>query len=274
MASPKRILWLADSGLEGGAQLSSDALLDSVRAWASVEYLAPFTDPTYLPDLFVVQRCQTYPVETIEWLKHAPVVTCVRDTWRFGSSKWRAWLLRKSRLLLFLSAGHLLDFPWQTHSEGEIQVCPSPIDVQACEEASVRHPLSERDRDVIWLGALHRGKGIGPAIRWAIDNKRQVDFYGAGPLPPMDSEYVKYKGCVPHAQVPELLAQYRTFLFLPDNYEPLGRSVLEAYACGCDMEINDSIGATSWFEAIDRGGYDPATWFWALVKEIAEEETS
>jgi hypothetical protein len=55
----------------------------------------------------------------------------------------------------------------------------------------------------------------------------------------------KHLGEVPHDQLPALYNRAQTFAHLPRWYEPMGRVVIEASLCGCEVVTNDRVGAMS-----------------------------
>jgi glycosyltransferase involved in cell wall biosynthesis len=70
---------------------------------------------------------------------------------------------------------------------------------------------------------------------------------------------------IPYESMPELLASYERFVFLPSVLEPFGRVVAEAWAAGCEIVTNDLVGAKWWIterpEAIESAAED----FWRVV---------
>jgi glycosyltransferase involved in cell wall biosynthesis len=65
--------------------------------------------------------------------------------------------------------------------------------------------------------------------------------------------------------MPALLAEYERFVFLPTVIEPFGRTVVEAWAAGCEIITNGLVGARYWMEedpgALETAGED----FWRVV---------
>ena len=67
--------------------------------------------------------------------------------------------------------------------------------------------------------------------------------------------------------MPDLLARYETFVYLPAQLEPFCRMVAEADAAGCAVVTNRLVGALHWLEH-DRGALETAAHdFWKLVTE-------
>ena len=76
---------------------------------------------------------------------------------------------------------------------------------------------------------------------------------------PDGSEQVLY------ADMPELLARYERFVYLPVQLEPFCRLVAEADAAGCEVVANRLVGALHWLEH-DRDALETAAEdFWRIV---------
>lgn len=134
---------------------------------------------------------------------------------------------------------------------------PPPVDLERFEEAASR-VNGNRKGNVCAGSWRNHGKAPLKAAEWAV-SRGGVDFYGGGPLaPPRSSE-------VPYERMPDLLARYERFVFLPSVLEPFGRTVAEAWAAGCEIVTNRLVGAAYWLEenpdAIRTAGED----FWRVV---------
>jgi glycosyltransferase involved in cell wall biosynthesis len=110
------------------------------------------------------------------------------------------------------------------------------------------------------------GKAPQQAAAWGAENGG-VEFFGEGQFGPPGAVPVAYE------RMPELLARYETFVFLPTVLEPFGRLVAEAYAAGCEIVTNGLVGARQWIaqdpelHAVRTAAFD----FWAalLSTEVA-----
>jgi glycosyltransferase involved in cell wall biosynthesis len=102
------------------------------------------------------------------------------------------------------------------------------------------------------------GKAPHRVAEWGAANGG-VDFYGGGMFAPGASREIPYES------MPELLASYERFVFLPSVLEPFGRVVAEAWGAGCEIVTNDLVGAKWWIterpEAIETAAED----FWKVV---------
>jgi glycosyltransferase involved in cell wall biosynthesis len=98
-------------------------------------------------------------------------------------------------------------------------------------------------------------KGPVQVEQWAEKNGG-VDFYGEGWE---DSRVVDYD------DLPEILARYKTFVHLPRVTEPFGRSVVEAWASGCELVVNRNVGSVHWISEESDKLETAAEDFWNLV---------
>jgi glycosyltransferase involved in cell wall biosynthesis len=134
---------------------------------------------------------------------------------------------------------------------------PPAIDLGRFEEAASR--VNGDRRGAVCVASWRNvGKGQRNIMEWAAENGG-VDIYGGGFLAPQGSREI------PYAQMPDLLAHYERFVFLPTVLEPFGRVVAEAWAAGCEVVTNRLVGAGYWLEnepeAIERAGER----FWNVV---------
>ena len=263
-----RVGWLSDAQEvlgAGGAELSAERLVRHAPA-----------DFTILPcppgnirqdcDMYVVQNCRRYPPATVRALAVKPVIKVIRDVLESGSAYLKSWLLDEASLLIFSTQGQVDSFRWRFAAPWVL--CPPPVDIDRFIAAKERAP-DPRPNDVIWLGWFAISKGILEAIQWAEFSRRRVDFFGMRNILYEDTEFAKMHVAVPYGEVPDLLASYESFLMLPIEHEPFGRTVIEAYFAGCKLIVNRAIGALEWLDAIEAGRVKPVERFWTIVRTVA-----
>jgi glycosyltransferase involved in cell wall biosynthesis len=102
-----------------------------------------------------------------------------------------------------------------------------------------------RDIDVLYVGTISRRKGY----QHLLDRFGPSRLTFAGPNALGEPVQGSYLGPVPYDDLPVLYNRARTFAHLPDWYEPMGRAVVEAGLCGCDVVTNDRVGAMSFERA-------------------------
>jgi hypothetical protein len=136
---------------------------------------------------------------------------------------------------------------------------PPPVDVDRFVRAGLAMPRGDRLGAVCIASWRNSGKGPRRAQEWAASEGVELAFYGEGVHAPAGSQQV------PYANMPELLARYRTFVFLPTSLEPFGRLVAEAWAAGCELVTNRMVGALYWIEEAPERIETAAADFWTAV---------
>lgn len=99
-----------------------------------------------------------------------------------------------------------------------------------------------RDIDYLFVGVLSEAKGYY-AIREQYFNK-DIVFIG-DVHPNIKLDFGTYVGKVPYSEVPKYMSRAKNFVFLPRWPEPQGRVVVEAALSGCNLIINENVGAAS-----------------------------
>jgi glycosyltransferase involved in cell wall biosynthesis len=105
----------------------------------------------------------------------------------------------------------------------------------------------ERDLDVLYVGTISKAKGYFNLLeRFGPD---RLTLVGRNTLEqPVLGNYL---GPVANDQLPAIYNRARFFAHLPEWLEPMGRSVVEAALCGCELLLNDRVGVAS---------YPPCEW--------------
>jgi glycosyltransferase involved in cell wall biosynthesis len=100
----------------------------------------------------------------------------------------------------------------------------------------------DRDLDVLYVGTISAAKGYHNLL--ARFGGQRLTFVGQNLLnEPIRGSYL---GEMPHDELPGIYSRARTFAHLPNWIEPMGRSVVEAALCGCEIVVNDRVGVTSY----------------------------
>jgi len=258
---------LADGvgAVKGGAELSSEMLVQNAPGWAEV---VPCTPEAVVEDVdsYVALNCTTYDASVIPVLENRPVVKSVRDQWPVGNDELRTWFLNNAKVTVFNSPPHHWWFMYPVHTP--VEYVPPPVDLERFREAA--RDAGERE-GTMWLGAMHRHKGILEAVHWARENKVVVDFYGRGSAIPQSEQYVRYCGWVDYGEVPGLMARYKQLLYLPRAPDGFGRVVVEAWASGLELIVDkENVGAWWWIknrpQDLERG----VGMFWNVIREYTE----
>lgn len=247
-----RVGWLQDTaGYVGGAELTADEFRDA--APPDIEIIdCPPGDVDPLLDRYVIQNCVTYTVADLAVLEGLPVVKYHHDVGPWLQPGVRAWLDEH--------AVSVCCSPAQAAYMGldDPVLIPPPVDLERFERAAAN--VNGSRAGVVSVGQWRNfGKAAHRVAEWGDAHGQPVEFFGNGPFAP--------PGCVEVAydDMPDLLARYQTFVFLPTVLEPFGRTVAEAWAAGCEVVANRLVGALHWIEtdpdAISRAAQD----FWKVT---------
>jgi glycosyltransferase involved in cell wall biosynthesis len=129
-------------------------------------------------------------------------------------------------------------------------------------------PEVERDIDVLYVGHINSAKGYPELAARFGDRLTLVGQNNLGHVP-----VGNWLGVMPQEELPNLYRRAKHFAHLPSWYEPMGRAVVEAGLCGCDLILNERVGVTSYPESDWR---DPARVgrnaerFWCDLEAVAE----
>ena len=255
-----KVGWLCDpgnaDGTRGGAELTMDEFAAAAPKHVKV-IRCPSGQVREGLDRYVFGNCTKYTPDDLGATSAAPRIKYVHDVWPHQKHpEVREELLRSARLI-FTSPLHRERFP---HPHNGSEIIPPAVDVEAFRRAGGRY---ERE-GTVWLGSMQGpNKGTHLAAEWAKANEA-VDFYGFGAFPPAETPWSRVYPPVSPAEVPKTLGRYERFIFLPMTLEPFGRSVVEAWAAGCELIVNRNIGALHWIE--NPAGLETAAQdFWEVV---------
>lgn len=246
-----RVGWLVDKPTQpGGAELTEAEF----RA-AAPDGVQIVSCPADRPvdrecDRYVIHNCMSYELLNLASIPpNVPVFKYWHDVGPWLSDEVQEWIDR--------NAIEICCSPIQAeHMELPNAVCiPPPVNLDRFTQAA-RRVNGNRSGVVSVASWRNHGKAPHKVAEWAGNN---VDFFGDGPFAPPGTP------TIPYDAMPDLLASYETFVFLPTVLEPFGRTVAEAWAAECDVVTNGLVGAAYWIEndpaAISTAGAD----FWKLV---------
>jgi hypothetical protein len=245
-----RVGWLADvPDLPGGAEFTQQEFYEACPDDVAVIYCEPGHVVPGL-DRYVIHNCVQYTLEDFQEIGDAPVLKYWHDVGPWVTPECRQWLDEH--------ASYICCSPIQAEHMGiEAYVIPPPVDLERFSRAGAR--VNGHRVGAVCVGSWRNyGKAPHKVAQWAAQNE-PVDFYGGGFLAPPGSEEIAQE------KMPDLLARYSTFVFLPTVIEPFGRVVAEAWAAGCAIVTNELVGAGYWIqenpEAIETAAED----FWNVV---------
>jgi len=265
----KKIGWLQQQlDITGGAEMSTGALIKHAPDWAEIVYCPPNKRPnTEELDCFVIQNSTNYSSSWIEELSMKPVIRHVRDPWLAGSALLRRWLLQNSKLMIFSSPTQYKHLGYEVKVPYKFIPPPVPLD-----DFKAHSKPEEERRGTVCVGRFDVYKGAMYIIDWALASKEPLTVVGNnnymnfGRLP----SGINFVGEVGYKFMPEILGSHKNYIAMPMWVEAFGRSVVEAWAAGCNLILGGRIGAQWWIEnEPERLGYmNPIKEFWEAVEEV------
>jgi glycosyltransferase involved in cell wall biosynthesis len=151
--------------------------------------------------------------------------------------------------------------PWlRWRVTAPVAYVPSAVDL-----APFRAARREERAGNVWLGRLERGKGLDAALRWAEERGEALDVYGFGSLATQLDGQPWYRGALEHERVAEVLGTARRFVHLPTAPDACPRTVIEAWAAGCELVVNRNVGTLWWLEHEPEALENAAERFWEVV---------
>jgi glycosyltransferase involved in cell wall biosynthesis len=241
---------------DGGAQQTTAELIR--RCPYDIDLALPATIDGFdleAFDLLIVSNCKFFSRPQLERiLAHRCFIKHERDYYNLVHDDHvdiRKAMFEKARAAVFLSPGHAMQFqaehPDIDWSGVNLAVSPPPVD------PAKFNPWGSRRRPVYaFTAALHQHKGVDNFVNMArLNPGMKFEAYGRGPLRPQLEEVdnIEYKGTIPFEDMPDLFNEVAGFVHLPNWLEPYGRAAAEARLCGCEVVVNDRVGAATfpWF---------------------------
>jgi len=253
-----KIGWIQDnSAYEGGAEMAASMIRRS--APDNVVIIDIDSDPYADVDMYLVHNCALYDTSLIPILSKKPVVKICYDVWLEGDPMVRKWVFDYAAKIITVSPTMK---NWMPSIRAPIVSIPCPIDLAPFEAVS----NSENRSGVCWIGRLHPGKGVKEALEWSKSTGILVDFYGyGGEKERVEASACRYCGSLQYSDIPKTLAKYNSFLFLPTLPDACTRTVMEAWAAGCELIVNDMTGALWWIDNAPERLFNISDQYWAEI---------
>lgn len=246
-----KVGWLQDDhGYVGGAEITATEF--RAAAPKDVE-IVPCPPRGIVPDcdVYLAHNAVQYSAEELSALEGSRVVKYAHDLVLHDFHGSRDWL-RENAEWIFCSPAQRdrmgLDGPCIPPALDLSQFSPDKYHKGTCSAAQWRN----------------EGKGARLLSEWARENGR-VEVYGPGPFLPTGPNAV-YCGEFPVGGSGEVLRRYKRFVFLPFDFEPFCRTVVEAHYSGCEVITNDLIGARYYLEEDPDALESAAEDFWAVLR--------
>lgn len=243
-------------GSKGGAELTMEGF--AARCPAEVA----FTDLEEA-ETVVIGNCVQFGPDLIPKLVDKRVIRYHHDLARHESPVLRAWIDENAEHV-FTSPLHRHRYGVQwDHGTRDCHVIPPALDLDRFRpnRQARRHP--DRAGACSVASWQNPGKGGQLVAAWAAENG-PLSVFGDGGFLPSGPNTV-WHGEVEQVELPQILQGFERFVFLPLAPEPFGRCVVEAWAAGCELVVNENIGGL-WFirehpEKLESAGED----FWGLI---------
>lgn len=255
-----------DPGYIGGAELTMREF--RLAAPDEVE-LVPLEDA----ETVVVGNCASYGPDLKHVLAGKKVIRYFNDVDPHSDRNLREWFLTYADCV-FTSLLHIERFPYELPPRSQIvptgqkpvgstKLIPPAVDLDAFRPPRRVRRNQEREGTCTIGVWQNEGKGQMQLLEWSEQNG-PVDVYGDGAFVPHGPN-LNPMGPLEPDKVAQTLWQYERFAHLPTAVEPFGRSVVEAWAAGCELVVNKLVGARYWIEEAPEKLETAAADFWKLV---------
>lgn len=243
--------WLVDRvPLVGGAELTQSEFRAAAPDGVEIVDCPPGHVVEGL-DRYVLHNCVQYRLDDLAPIGDRPAVKMWHDVGPWVQPDVRAWLDEHATAVCCS--------PLQADHMGlNAQLIPPPVNLDRFAAAAQR-VNGDRGGAVCVGSWRNASKGPHMAAEWAAANQTPIDFYGGGEFAPPGCQEIAYE------DMPDLLARYETFVFLPTVIEPFGRLVAEAWAAGCRVVTNRLVGARYWLDGRTGSIESAADDFWQTV---------
>ena len=265
------IIWVADFTTKdrpGGAQETNNLMvIHGRKMWHNIKYMTPDDFSTLeleRADLVIVNNILKFHPSHRKWIiENVPYVKYDHDHNTAKSIVNFPKLFLSAKLNIFLSPLHLQEVSKIVkYKIPNAKVVPSPINTDLFK-------ITNKDKikdSVFMCGNLAPFKGIKNVISYLKKHKEKSLFI-AGWNEDKAKELISMKnvtflGFIEHKKLPEVYNRYESFIHLTSSEEACGRTVLEAYLCGCRLIVNERVGVMSY------------KWDWKNYDEIKEKVNS
>lgn len=155
-------------------------------------------------------------------------------------SEYMGYLMKGSRLNIFLSPLHSAEFSrFLAEPISNVYNFFQPINNEIFYNKDIK-----RDIPYLFAGALNWFKGLDDAIEMFGDKGLHIVGRKTPVIDSMPSS-VTYLGEKTQKEMADLYNRTARFVHIPKWQEPSARTVVEAALCGCELIVNENVGALS-----------------------------
>lgn len=252
----KKILWLCDyTNVEvpaGGAEITDSYIIEAGRQKGyQITVARPCSLRSNLlanSDLVIFSNCYEFPKPARNRvMQEKPYVVYSHDSGRWMDVvKSHPDMMKNTLGTIFLSPLHRDCFKKYLKYADNVLLVPPHIPLEFFDRGQ------ERVNKIMFVGNLHDGKGLPEIIDYARKHKEMIfDFYYQRASGIWTKQLQQLRNCnligyVPKESIYNNYNRYKYFIHIPRHYEAFGRAVGEAYLCGCELIVNNKVGAISY----------------------------
>lgn len=279
----KKILWLTDyTTVEvpaGGAEITDSYVIAAGQALGyEIEVARPCnlrSNVLERNDIVVFSNCYEFPKPARDRVMATkPYIVYSHDSGRWMEVlKKHPEMMQGAKATVFLSPLHRDCFQKFLKGVKNILLIPPHIPYEFYDKGH------ERINKVMFVGNIHEGKGVAEIIEFARTNKDMLfDFYYNRSSNVLLSQLKKLPNCklvgyVPKEEIYNNYNKYKYFIHIPRHYESFGRAVGEAFLCGCELIVNERVGAVSYgwdYQTFRENAMRAHFMFWEKLEETVK----
>jgi len=277
-----KIIWLADydvSDHKGGAQQTNETMIKAGRRSFQIDFMKPEDfnkDKLREATLVITNNITKFEEDDLYWLtQHIPYVRFEHDYWAVTQGAAKGNLFRGSLANIFLSPMHYKEsckiFGDNIKNK---RITPSAVDTTLFR---IDKEVERIPQTVIYAGQVCSLKGyreFDQFINEHPEKKFIVCGWGEDANNIKVHKNVEFHETMEQKDLLKLYQSSQYFYHRPEWKEPFGRSVMEAYLCGCSLLINENIGAMSWdwnwedYDFIVKQMEEAPANFWKIIKDV------
>jgi len=228
-----RIAWLANTfSAKGGAELTDETMINEGEKNHQIIKVSS-RDKIPEADLYILSNVSKFSTDQLydAYGNDHNFITYFHD-YEIALRPEHPQIIGNAKLNIFLSPLHRDTMMKYVNCTIPRSLCiPSPV------KSELFHDLKNKKRaGYLYVGHCLPHKGTVALEQWLKeDDKRILNHFGNGTI---NHERAINDKPMPNIFMNDIYNKFSTFVFFPMWDEPFGRTVAEAYLCGCKMEVN------------------------------------